>query len=492
MAKAARATVAGPSIIDLMRDDRFLASSFRPAESWERWMVALAAAFGLPPPKCKGIDPVAFYREHTGRSKWPLGIVSTFLALIVGRRGGKSRISAVIAVYLAFFRNYAAYLSPGEVGVVMVLAADRRQARVAFRYIRAMLMGNPLFADLVTGETAESITLKNIYGNPICVEVHTASFRSTRGYTVVAAICDEIAFWNTDGANPDEEIINAIEGATATIPTAMLVLISSPHARAGVLWEAHKGHFGDHGDPATFVWQAATRDMNPSVRQSFIDKRYARDPAKARAEYGAEFRTDVERFVPTEVVSACTVEGRIANPPAAGVTYRGFVDPSGGSSDAMTLAIGHRDDKGTIIHDAHIAVKAPFKPTAAVREMKPLLDLYRVRRVSGDRYGGEWPRETFQNEGIEYELHGRPKSELYVDMLPRLTSRGLELLDLPYLATELTSLERRKSPSGREIVDHPRGGHDDNANAVAGLVDLLAKGPELSAVWGSGRAISRR
>lgn len=474
----------GPSIIDLMNDDRFLGASFKPAESWERWKVAIAAAFGLPPPKCKTVDPVAFYQAHTGRSKWPLGIISRDLSLIVGRRGGKSRISAVIATFLALFRNYAAYLSPGEVGVVMVIAADRRQARVAFRYIRAMLMGNPMFAELVTAETAESVTLKNIFGNPICIEVHTASFRSTRGYTVCAAICDEIAFWNTDGANPDEEIINAIEGATATIPTAMLVKISSPHARMGVLWDARKNHWGDSGDPTTFVWQAATREMNPAVPQSFIDARYARDPAKAAAEYGAEFRTDVERFVPLEVVTACTpVEGRLSIPPASGVNYYGFVDPSGGSSDSMVLAIGHRAATGAIVHDAHLAVKAPFQPREAIAQMKPLCRLYGLTRVHGDRYGGEWPREAFRDQGIEYDVHPRSKSELYVDLLPSLTSRNVELLDVPRLATELTSLERRKSPSGRELVDHPRGGHDDNANAVAGMVDLLSVPSEESCVW---------
>lgn len=483
-AATARKAHVGPSIIDLMNDDALLGASFKPAEDWEGWKVALAAAFGLPPPKCKTLDPVEFYRQHTGRSKWPLGIVATGVYLVVGRRGGKSKISAVIASFLALFRDYSAYLSPGEVGVVMVIAADRKQARIAFRYIRAMLMGNPMFADLVTAETAESVTLKNVFGNPICIEVHTASFRSTRGYTCCAAICDEIAFWNTDGANPDEEIINAIEGTMATIPTGMLVAISSPHARTGVLWNAYKSHFGDQGDPLTFVWQAATREMHPSVRQSFIDRQYARDPAKARAEYGAEFRTDVERFVPLEVVTACTpVEGRTQIPPADGLTYRAFADPSGGSSDAFTLAIGHRASTGTIIHDAHMTVKAPFRPTEAIAQMKPLCRLYRITRVSGDRYGGEWPREAFRDQGIEYDVHPRSKSELYVDMLPSLTSRNVELLDVPGLAIQLTNLERRKSPSGRELIDHPKGGHDDDANAVAGMVDLLNVPSEDSCVW---------
>ena len=41
--------------------------------------------------------------------------------------------------------------------------------------------------------------------------------------------------------------------------------------------------------------------MNPSVPQRVIDEAIERDPASADAEYGAEFRTDIEGFVSREV-----------------------------------------------------------------------------------------------------------------------------------------------------------------------------------------------
>jgi hypothetical protein len=87
--------------------------------------------------------------------------------------------------------------------------------------------------------------------NRIVIEVHTASFRSTRGYTIVAALLDEIAFWESDetSANPDVEVVNAIKPGMATVPGAMLLCASSPHARQGVLWNAYRKHFGKDGDP---------------------------------------------------------------------------------------------------------------------------------------------------------------------------------------------------------------------------------------------------
>jgi hypothetical protein len=34
--------------------------------------------------------------------------------------------------------------------------------------------------------------------NRIVVEIHTASFRTTRGYSIVPALLDELAYWPTD------------------------------------------------------------------------------------------------------------------------------------------------------------------------------------------------------------------------------------------------------------------------------------------------------
>ena len=68
-----------------------------------------------------------------------------------------------------------------------------------------------------------------------------------------------------------------------------------------------------------------------------------------------------------------------------------------------------------------------------------------------------------------YEQSARPKSDLYIDLLAAINSRRVSLLDHPKLISQLTALERRVARSGRDSVDHPPGGHDDVANAVAGL-----------------------
>jgi hypothetical protein len=76
------------------------------------------------------------------------------------------------------------YLAPGERGTVLVLAADRKQARVIMRYVRGLLTRVPMLARKVVRETAESFDLDNA----TTIEVATASYRTTRGHTIVAAL----------------------------------------------------------------------------------------------------------------------------------------------------------------------------------------------------------------------------------------------------------------------------------------------------------------
>jgi hypothetical protein len=42
--------------------------------------------------------------------------------IVVGRRGGKSLILALCAIFLALFKDWTPHLAPGERGTVLVLA----------------------------------------------------------------------------------------------------------------------------------------------------------------------------------------------------------------------------------------------------------------------------------------------------------------------------------------------------------------------------------
>ena len=87
-----------------------------------------------------------------------------------------------------------------------------------------------------------------------------------------------------------------------------------------------------------------------------------------------------------------------------------------------------------MIVDAVREVRPPFSPSAVVDDFAVLLKSYRVSKVIGDHYGGEF--------------------------------------------------ERRVSRAGRDSIDHAPGAHDDIANAVSGVVGAIASGVgRMNLIW---------
>lgn len=451
------------TIRDLMNDDQLFGQHFG-GDTWNAWRALLSGFYGLELTE----QEAHLFKRLTRREKLPTKEHDE-IWIIAGRRGGKTNIAALLAVFEAVFNDHKSKLALGERATVMILAADRKQARSAFRYVQGLLNENPMFKSLIVREDKETIELSNRCN----IEVITASFRSVRGYSVPLIIADEIAFWRSEeSANPDFEILNALRPAMATL-NGKLIAISSPYSKKGALYDAYRRYFGKD-DPEILVAQAETLALNPKLDRKFIEKAVRHDPQSARAEYFAQFRNDIESFVSREIVEACVFPNRHELPYLSEYKYFGFVDPSGGSADAMTLAIAHREENKTVL-DAIREVKPPFSPEAVVVEFANLLKEYRINEVFGDRYAGEWPRERFREHGISYEIAPKPRSDLYRDLLPKLNSHQVELLDNQTLITQLCSLERRTARSGRDSIDHGVGLHDDVANSVAGVCAVTIK-----------------
>jgi len=142
------------------------------------------------------------------------------------RRQGS--IASLIATHAAASFDPKGKLRPGERAVVMCLACDRHQAAIVFNYIKAYFEEVPALKKMVSAITAESVELTN----RVVIEVHTNSFRSVRGRSLLCAVLDEVALWRDDStANPDTETYAAITPGLAHVPNSMLVLISTAHRR---------------------------------------------------------------------------------------------------------------------------------------------------------------------------------------------------------------------------------------------------------------------
>ena len=447
------------------------------APSWTAWRVVEKAIFGLP------IEPgeLPLFKELTGRDEPPDRPASETW-IIAGRRSAKSRKAATIGVYLSTIGTevlgYHQRLAPGERGVVLILAVDKSQARITLDYARAYFQAIPMFGAMVERDTGEGIELNN----RMSLMVVANDFRSIRGRTIVAAILDEVAYWRNElTSNPDLEVYRAVKPALASMPGSLLIGISSPYRRAGLLWQKFKRHWAKSG--SVLVVQAPTERLNPEIDRATIAEAYADDTEAARAEWGGAFRTDLADFVPREVVEALVSPGVYERPPIKGARYHGFADPSGGSSDGFTLAIAHRERDGVAFLDCVRERRPPFSPEAVVEEFSGLLNSYGLHEVVGDRYAGQWPGEQFRKRGVTYRTSEQAKSEIYLESLPLLNGGRVDLLDNERLVAQICGLERRTARGGRDSVDHGPGGHDDLANAALGAALLAVGRQRLPLVW---------
>lgn len=452
----------GPSIVAALDDPELFRDHFK-AESWRPWKTFLRAWSGEGASMTEAERRLYF--ECTGRNTVPTDRPAETV-LICGRRAGKSRVLAAVASFLAATSDVEQHLAAGEVATVSILASDRRQARTIFRYVAGFFSEIEMLRDLVTEEQQEVLKLNN----RVQIEVATASFRNTRGYTYLAVCCDEAAFWRDEAGgsvNPAGEIIRALRPGLATIPGASLLIASSPYAQRGMLWNMFQRHYGRDGS-RTLVWRASTETMNPGIDPQLIAEAYEEDAAAAQAEYGAQFRDDVASFLPVEVVTSAVVPGRYEALPAA-AQYVAFCDPSGGSgTDSFTLAIAHATPNGRASIDLIREWRPPLSPEHVVAQIAGDLARYGLHTVEGDRYAGLWPSDRFLAHGVLYEPSKLSASDIYLESLPLWMGRKIEMLDDKRAIQQLTALDRRAGRSGRDTISHAPGAHDDVANSVCG------------------------
>jgi hypothetical protein len=459
----AHATKSGPPIdIVAAMNHKSLFGPWFKGDSWDGWRTVLKAAYALPMTEAE----VDFFRTVAERD--PPNKRVRELWIIAGRRAGKDSIASAIAAHSAALFSDGDRLRPGERAMVMCLAVDRDQAKIILNYTRAFFSDVGLLKGMVQRETAGGFELSN----SVDVAVLTSNYRAVRGRPVLCAILDEVAFLRDEAsATPDIELFKALEPATATLSTSMIVGISSPWRRSGLLFEKFKKHYG-RDDDNVLVIRAPTRVLNPTVPQDIIDRAIEEDPAAARCEWLAEFRDDLAGYASLELIEAAVERGVTVRPPVKSFAYRSGVDPSGGAKDSFTAAVSH-EEGGVAVLDCIVEIKSPFNPTAATEQIAATLKSYGITETVGDRYAAQWVIDAFAKCGIKYRHSDRDRSAIYTDMLPLFTSGRARLLDNQRLVNQFSGLEVKALPLGKTRIDHGPGAHDDVCNAAA-LAMVLA------------------
>ena len=391
---------------------------------------------------------------------------------VVGRRGGKSRALSCWPTYIAALCEHR--LAPGERGLVLIVAQNQRAARIILDYAAALL--RVVAAAAVAGGRAQR-------------QRHRAEGRRRAGSALAelpggarlhaaGRHRDEVAYWWSEDsyANPDVEVLAAIRPGLLTTQ-GPLVLASSPYARRGALWDNFNRHYGPDGAPDLLVAHGSHPRLSiPPCRRPGSSTSWS---ATARA----TLPSTLPNFAPT---SRASLRSKWSRPPrrlsraAAGRRYalsrfrrsgrrlrRRFVHCCYCSSRPRQQLRRHR---------CRARTQAAVLARGRRRRVRGLLKSYRITAVSGDRFAGGFAAEAFKQHGIRYSPSAKPKSDLYLDLLPLLNTGSVVLPKHDRLLAQLVALERRTARSGKDSIDHGPGAHDDVANAVAGAA-LLARKP---------------
>jgi hypothetical protein len=433
-------------------------------ESWSRWRATLKAAFAEP----LSDTELQLFQEVADRAP-PRKQVKE-LDVVVGRGGGKDSAASIVAAAFAVSFNPEGRLRPGERAVVMIIAVDRRQARIAFGMVRGLFETIPALAAMVASPiTGEAIELSN----GVVIEVHTNSFRAVRGRSIICAIFDEVAFWRDENsASPDVEVYGAVRPGLARVPGSMLIMISSAHKRAGLIYERIRDHYGKDDDEILVVL-GTTLQFNPSFDAEIIGKDLERDPQLYGAEYNSVWRYDLAGFLPRDILDAAVDRGVKVRPPSPKYQHQSFYDASGGSHDSSSGGIAHREGDAMVL-DLLFEKRGKHNPAAAIAEFAEIAKSYRCRSVVGDKYAAGFVVDAFKANGVVYQHSALNRSEIYLAVLPMFSSGRVKLIDNDRMVSQFAMLERRTYSSGQDKIDHPRSGADDASNSAAGALWLAS------------------
>ena len=418
------------------------------------------------------------------------------LVLYVGRRSGKTdSVISTAAAYEITLGGHTRFVRPGQEMKVPFIAQTAGDAQTNMNFIKLAIEESPLLVQQLKDEqVASEIRFKN----GIVVEPLPANKSVGRGHGIPVFIGDETAFWYTDpnAANPDFEVLRAIQYAQLQFPDAKTFIGTTPWAEQGVAfknWKAgtegrniqcdvcriDKRPICDHPVEdreeyeGVLVVHASTAAMdNPvNTRKRLIQIR-KRDPEAFPRESLALTLKAVSGWLNEEKVNAAIQLGRIQLVPKKdnhSIIYVACIDPAF-RKDSFALTIVHHDAKRGIVQDFirywEPQPGAPLKPGEVLDEIKTILESYGLNMVYSDQYQLESLQQLAMDRGFiinGYDFTGKSKAQITGGFKVTLDAERIELLDHELQKSQLLQLQRQVLQSGQIRIAAPPGKHDDLA-----------------------------
>lgn len=255
------------------------------------------------------------------------------LILVIGRRSGKSTLSALCSSYELYKllrrghpQSYYGMPDGSEIRVLCI-ANDKEQAQVVYQEMSGYIGQVDYFKNSMIHDTQSYMRFQTENDKKIFGEAQlgrqggkgtlTATFKSSvakglRGRGIICCTMDEIAFFEDEGKSSANEIYRAMSPSLKQfspkdpkkkiVPLgpseAKMILISSPNAKEGFFFRQYQmAKTGDKAAANILMIQAPTWEVNPTLSPKDYEDEYHKSPAAFVTEFGAEFSDRVRGWI---------------------------------------------------------------------------------------------------------------------------------------------------------------------------------------------------
>lgn len=423
-----------------------------------------------------------------------------FLNLYVGRRSGKTdKIISTAVAYEITLGGHRQHVPRGQVMKVPFIAQTAGDAQQNMNFIRLALQDSPLLAkELAPDQVASEIRLGPKDLPYLIVEPAPANKAVGRGHAIPVFVGDETAFWYTDpnAANPDFEVLRAIQYSQTQFPHAKTFIGTTPWAEQGVAFENFKAgtegrnlkcdacaaskapvckHYVEEREEfqGILVIHASTFVMgNPRITPKRLMQIKRRDPDAFARESLAQTLKSVSGWLPHEHIDSAVDQGVAERAPVEGLKrpqYVATIDPAF-RKDSFAFTIGHHDKLKGIVQD-FIKYWTPteaeaLKPGQILDEIKTELTKFGIDSVTSDQYQLESLQQLALDRNFTingYDFTGKSKGVITGGFKVLLREGRVRLLDNEAQTDQLKRLQRQVLQSGNVRIAAPNGHHDDLA-----------------------------
>lgn len=363
---------------------------------------------------------------------------------LMGRRAGKSYTCGLFALYKAL-------LQPNQ--HILLVSPTQDSSLNLFRIILGFVAKSQEIRWSIRRDTADTLEFKN---NSIIRSLSAQSL-ALRGLENTAVILDEVSSLE----NP-ESVMSALTPSLASRTNSQLILISTPRAKQGLLWDAWQNQlYAKRHYPST---------INKHVDNSWIELEKQNLPAEIfRMEYLAEWCEDVDVFFKTEVIERCVQNYSLTSFPEPGTKYWAGVD-WGAKHDASLITIVGKGADGVLkVCNIIEMINVPF--SVQLQRLGHLHASYQFQLVCVEEAGLSIPlvQELAQDNSmrlLRFIPTLKNKEEIYLHLLKKMENLELILPKHPKLIYQLKMFQYVVTPSGMKL-HHAGQGHDDFPDSLA-------------------------